>query len=130
VITLAILAAVGFVLSFYAWHVEQLAGKKKGYRAACDINDRVSCTKTFTSKYGALLGNSNAVYGMIFYLIIFALSLVQETGYILVLSVLAVLGSAYLAYVQYAKIRAFCLVCAGIYLINILLVILSYRAAF
>ncbi|MEK6825124.1 MAG: vitamin K epoxide reductase family protein [Nanoarchaeota archaeon] len=127
---LLVVVFAGLCLSVYAHHVEQYAGKKKGYRAACDINDHVSCSKTFASKYGTIFGISNSVYGMIFYLIIFALSLMQETGYILVLSALAVLGSAYLAYVQYAKIRVFCLVCAGIYLINILLVVMSYRAAF
>jgi vitamin-K-epoxide reductase (warfarin-sensitive) len=125
-----ILSAAGLVLSFYALHVEQYAGRKKGYQAMCDINEELSCTRAFTSDYGQTWGVSNAVYGVFFYLIVLMLSIANESGYILVLSLCAVIGSVYLAYVQYGKLRTLCVVCTAIYLINILLLIFSFRAAF
>ncbi len=127
---LFILAVAGIVLSFYALHVEQYAGRKKGYQAVCDINEELSCTRAFTSDYGQTWGVSNAVYGIFFYLIVLMLSIANESGYILVLSLLAVVGSIYLAYVQYGKLKTLCVVCTAIYLVNILLLIFSFRVAF
>jgi vitamin-K-epoxide reductase (warfarin-sensitive) len=127
---LFILATIGLALSFYALHVEQYAGRKKGYQAVCDINEELSCTRAFTSDYGQTWGVSNAVYGVFFYLIVLMLSIANESGYILVLSLCAVIGSMYLAYVQYGKLKTLCVVCTAIYLVNILLLIFSFRAAF
>ena len=128
--SIIVLAGIGIVLSFYAWNVEQHVGRKKGYHAACDINEEVSCTRAFTSSYGRLLGASNSFYGMVFYALIILLALRQETGYILVLSILVLLASICLAYLQYVKVNTLCLVCNAIYVVNILLAIVSYRAAF
>lgn len=130
IITTLVLGALGLVLSFYALHVEENFGRKKGYQAACDINEELSCTRAFTSQYGKTFGISNAFYGVLFYVIVLVLSIMNESGYILVLAILSVLGSAYLAYLQYAKVKTLCLVCTAIYVVNILLVIFAYRVAF
>lgn len=125
-----ILAIIGFILSWYAYHVEQYAGKKKGYRPACDISARVSCTKAFSSVYGTTLGLSNGTWGMLFYIVVITLALFGEIQYIFLLSLLAVLGSLCLAYLLYFRVKTFCVVCTSIYVINIILAVSSYLSAF
>ena len=124
--TILILTIIGFFLSIYAFRVENKMREDKKYRAACDINNKVSCTKAFGSKYGKTFGLSNSLYGMFFYFVIFLLSLSGLIEYIFYLSLLSVLGSVYLVYVLYFKVKSFCLVCNGIYLVNLLLLVFSY----
>ena len=47
--------AVGFILSCYALAVELKSENDKDYRAYCDINEYVSCTKAFSSKYADMI---------------------------------------------------------------------------
>lgn len=65
-------------LSLYTVHVEHEASGNKNYKALCDINEFVSCTKVFTSKYGTGFGLTslpdalklpNGVYGVGFYIL-------------------------------------------------------------
>ncbi|MEK6934972.1 MAG: vitamin K epoxide reductase family protein [Nanoarchaeota archaeon] len=121
---LKILAILGFLISLYAYNVERKLGKK-GYKAGCDIRDNISCSKAFTSKYGKLVGIPNSLVGIFFYVIIFLLSYYNMT-IIFYLAILAFLGSIYLAYISYFKLKNFCLVCSAVYLVNILLLIVSY----
>ncbi len=127
-IAILILAVIGLLLSLYANNV----GRKlevKNYRPLCDISGRVSCTRAFSSPYGKTFGVYNSVYGIIFYLIIVVLALLNEPQYIFILSLLAFIGTIYLVYAL-IKIRTFCVVCASIYVINILLLIVSYLRVF
>jgi vitamin-K-epoxide reductase (warfarin-sensitive) len=120
------LAVIGFILSVYAIHVEKTKERIKNYKAFCDISDSISCTKTFSSEYGRILGIRNSVVGMFFYLILIILSLLGFNTIILYLSTLAFLSSIGLAFFQ-LKLKTFCLVCTGIYLVNILLLIFSLK---
>lgn len=128
--TLGILALIGLSLSLYAYHVEQYAGKKKNYKPLCDIRERVSCTKAFTSAYGHTLGTSNSVWGILFYLIMVLLAVFGHIQYIFLLSALAVVGSVYLAYILYTRIQTLCIICTSIYVVNILLAVISYIKVF
>lgn len=121
-----ILAVIGFWLSFYAYYVEKKS-RNKNYKPICNISKNISCTKAFLSKYGKLLGKSNSVFGMFFYPTIYLLSFFNLISYIFYLSMFSVLGSLYLAYLSYIKLKTFCLVCTSIYLINILLLFFSYK---
>ena len=125
-----ILIIIGFLLSAYSFYVVKKMKKEKNYKAVCDISDRVSCTRAFSSKYGEIFGLSNTIYGMIFYAIIFILALFGFINYIFYLSIFSVIGSIYLAYVLYFKLHNLCLVCHGIYLVNLLLLIFSYVKVF
>jgi len=126
VLVIQILVVIGFILSLYTFVVEKRRKKDKNYKPACDISDKISCTKAFSSKYGKTFGLSNYIYGMIFYVVILLLTLDGLINYIFYISILAVLGSVYLAYVLYFKVKSFCLVCNGIYLVNVLLLVFSY----
>lgn len=126
----AIISLLGLALSWYAYNVEQYAGRKKGYFPLCDINSKISCTKALTSEYRKTFGVANTSYGIIFYLLVFALACIGEIQYILIISAFGVIASFYLAYLQYFKIKTFCLVCSATYLVNIALLVFSYLDLF
>ncbi len=49
IISLMTLAVVGILLSAYALYVDRKIDRKADYKAVCDINDRVSCSRAFKS---------------------------------------------------------------------------------
>ena len=121
-----IIALLGVALSFYALKVERKMSREKSYKAACDINDHVSCTKAFSSSYGHVFGVPNSLLGLGFYLFVFVMSFTVYKAYIIYFAAFSLLFSVYLAYLSYVKMKNYCLVCNGIYLINILLLVLSW----
>ena len=125
-----IISIFGLLLSVYAFFVEKKIEKSKSYKPLCDISKKISCTKAFGSKYGSLAGVSNSFAGIFFYLIIPFLAFFGHLNYIFYLAIISVLGSIYLAYTQITKIKSFCLVCSGIYLVNLLLLVFSYLKLF
>ena len=125
-----IVPILGLLLSVYAFFVEKKIEKSKSYKPLCDISKKISCTKAFGSKYGSLAGVSNSFAGIFFYLIVVFLVFIGQLNYIFYLAIISVISSVYLAYTQITKIKSFCLVCSGIYLINLLLLIFSYLELF
>ncbi len=129
IISIYVTAVIGLVLSIYSVYVEKKYENNKSYKAVCDVNDKFSCTKAFSSRYGRLAGISNSAVGIIFYIIILALNF-YNINYVFYLSILSFLGVIYLAYLQYIKMKNFCIVCTGIYIVNLLLLIFSYFEVF
>lgn len=127
ILAIQIVAVVGLLASIYAVYVDNKANKEKEYKAVCDINDHISCTKAFSSQYAKTFGISNSILGILFYAVILGLSFLQIPNIVLYLSIAAVLGSLYLGYISYFKLKNFCLVCGTIYVVNILLLIFSLR---
>jgi vitamin-K-epoxide reductase (warfarin-sensitive) len=128
VLTMALIAALGFFVSLYTYFVELKVAQNASYKAACDLTDRISCTKPITSPYGKLFGISNALLGIGYYALFFILTFFHATTALYVLALMAFLFSLYLAWLLYFRIRAFCILCTSTYVINILLLILSYIA--
>ena len=122
-----IISIIGFLLSIYALYVEIKSSKNREYKAICDLRENMSCNKAFSSKYGKTAGLSNSIYGIFFYIIIFLLSYYSYNNLIFYLAVFSFLGSIYLAYISYSKLKNFCLVCTAVYIVNILLLISSYK---
>jgi vitamin-K-epoxide reductase (warfarin-sensitive) len=117
---------VGILLSGYALYIEYKLKRNSGYKAACDISNRVSCTRTFHSSYGKTFYVSNGLWGVIYYLIVAGLIFYGRPDFILIASACGVLFSARLAYILYFKLKNFCLICNGIYAVNILLLVLAW----
>jgi vitamin-K-epoxide reductase (warfarin-sensitive) len=126
VLGIQITAVVGFLLSIYAKHIENKTKENENFKAVCDISEAATCGKVIGSKYNKTFGVSNSIGGMIFYIVVFLLTLFAPQ-YIFYLAVLSILGMLYLAYIQYFVLKNFCLVCTAIYAVNILLAVLSYR---
>jgi uncharacterized membrane protein len=48
---LSLISAMGLSLSLYTLYVEMKSQNDSKYRAFCDINEHISCSKAFNSKY-------------------------------------------------------------------------------
>ncbi len=121
-----ILIILGLLISLYALAVEYRLKRNKKYKAICEFNKKVSCSKAIKSKYSHLAGISNSAGGILFYSCLFILAALNLNILVFYLAVIGFLGSLYLAYLSLIKLKTFCLICNSIYIINILLLIFSY----
>lgn len=126
IVSIALVAIAGFVLSLYGYFIDGKIKQDPTYKPACDLSDRISCSKPILSPYGKLLYVSNALVGMAFYGLVFLLALLGFPHLIFVCACAALAASGVLAYILYFKVGAFCLLCHAIYAVNILLFVLSY----
>lgn len=121
-------AGAGLAVCLYGLYIEHKVLADHRYKAVCDISDKASCTKTFLSPWSKLLGVSNTYVGIAFYVGMIVLGLLGQPQLALLGAVVACLASMFLAYILYAKVQTFCLLCSSIYLINIVLLVITYRS--
>lgn len=126
ILSIAITALAGFALSLYGYFIEGKILQNPAYKPACDLSDRVSCSKPILSKYGKLFFVSNTLVGMGFYSLVFLLALLGLSQLIFLSACAALGASLVLAYILYFKVGSFCLLCHAIYFVNIVLFVLSY----
>ncbi len=125
-ISMSLVAGLGFVVSLYTYFIERKIAQNTHYKAACDLSDVVSCSKPIKSPYGKLFGISNALLGLAYYAFVFILVLLQSKIVLYIAALVAFLFSLYLAWLLYFRIRAFCILCTSTYVINLILLILTY----
>jgi len=101
----------------------------------CVISETINCDVVNASSYSEFLGVPIAWWGLIYYLLLFGMSL-----YVLLsredrratasiswfMSVGGILYSAYLAYISFAVLKVVCIECLGMYLANILLFVFLF----
>ncbi|RNA00352.1 vitamin K epoxide reductase complex subunit 1 1, partial [Brachionus plicatilis] len=59
-----ICSAFGLVIAFYSYYVKIKYLRDPGqYRALCDINNKMSCSKVITSRYGSGFGIVGKLFG-------------------------------------------------------------------
>lgn len=124
-----LLSIFGFLFSLYFLFVKRKKTLNKDYKAFCDLSDRISCSKAANSKYSNLLVFPNAFFGVIFYILVVIFAFLGFYSYIFYLALMASLLSLYLIYIS-IKIKVFCPVCVSIYVINFLMLIVSYNKVF
>ena len=125
-IYIQILAVLGLILSVYSLYVEKKLETHKSYAPVCDISKTVSCSAAFESKYSKTFGVKNSILGSGFYVLVLLISATAYAPIILYLAAFGMLTSIYLAYISYFKLKNFCLVCTGIYIVSLLLLIQSW----
>jgi vitamin-K-epoxide reductase (warfarin-sensitive) len=121
ILPIFVLALIGFGISLYAYFVEKKIKEDASYKPACDLSDRISCSKPLNSQYGNLFFVSNTVAGMSFYALIALLAALNASTLILVAAIGACILTLYLAYLLYFKIKSLCLVCTSLYVVNFLI---------
>ena len=128
-----LLCVAGLVLSVYALYVEEQAQSNPGFEALCDFSATVSCSKVFTHRYGHLLfGLPNALYGTAYYvaMVVGTLPLFSQHA-VFYQAVLAAAGGAaafsVLLAVLLRELGDMCVLCMATWVINFLLLLLSYR---
>lgn len=128
--TLFILGIVGSMLSIYAYITERNIKQDATYKPFCDISDRISCSKPLLSPYSNLFFFSNALAGIIFYLMITILAYLNQTALIFYASLASSVITLVLAYLLYFKIQSFCILCTSLYMVNVLILFFAYKAMF
>jgi uncharacterized membrane protein len=120
-----VLASAGFALSLYMFMIERKLKQNPTYKPVCNLSARISCTKALESAYARPLGVSNALLGLLFYPMLIVLTFIYPV-YVYYASLAACCISFFLALILYFRIKTFCLVCSALYVINALLLIISY----
>ena len=120
-------AAIGFCISLYTYVVEKKIKENPTYKPVCDISDRISCSKPMNSRYANIFFFSNALVGMLYYVLIIILAMLNATQLIFIASLCSCILSCILGYLLYFKIKSFCLLCTSLYIINLIIFLLSLR---
>lgn len=126
--TVIIISVIGLVISIYGITVERKIQQDALYKPACDISDRVSCSKAFLSPYGKMLGISNIWASALYYVCIIAVAAMNYATIAMLISGAGILVTCYFAYILYFKIQSLCPICTSLYAINVALVIACYCA--
>lgn len=124
------LSLIGFCISLYTYFVEQKIKSDATYKAVCDINDRISCSKPIKSEYSNIFYFSNAVIGMGFYTFVAVLAYLNNLSLIAIAAAGSCIVSVFLAYILYFKIKALCILCTSLYLVNLGILVLALRALY
>jgi len=126
IISIMILSVIGFLLSAYAFFIEQCLRRNMAYKAPCDISDGISCAKPLLSPYAKLLGISNALLGMVFYTGMIICAWGDCSDLVRYGALTSAFASVVFAYILYFKIRTLCPICTATYVVNVLLVFCAY----
>uniref|UniRef100_A0A1A8U191 vitamin-K-epoxide reductase (warfarin-sensitive) n=1 Tax=Nothobranchius furzeri TaxID=105023 RepID=A0A1A8U191_NOTFU len=134
---------LGILISLYAFHVEREKGRDPTYTALCDVSSSISCSKVFSSRWGrgfgllgSIFGNDsalnqpNSVYGVLFYAFQLLLGMTVSAMaalFLMMTSILSVVGSLYLGYILYFVLEDVCIICITTYALNFILFILNYK---
>ncbi len=121
------LAFIGLCISIYAYITESKIKEDPNYHPACDINDRISCSAPLKSEYSNIFYFSNALMGIVYYILVGVLAYFGLHRLVLVATAGGALMSLILAYLLYFKIKSLCIVCTSLYIVNILLLLFALR---
>jgi protein-disulfide isomerase len=134
-----ILAGAGLLLSAELLRIHITVGTDPGHAFSCQISQQISCNAVALSRQAVLLDVPVPVWGILTYLLFGTLAIVglksksfpaQNAGdYLLPLAAWSVAYSAYLAYVAAFVLKTLCLFCAGLYAVNLGLLIAAAFAA-
>ena len=124
-----VLALTGAAVSVYLTgiHIDHIC---TGIPSSCNFNESINCDAVNTSRQSELAGVPVAHLGMLTYLFVLGIAIaamVRERfrprahAYLFLTSLWCVVFSAYMAFVALAIIKALCVWCAALYVVNILL---------
>ncbi len=117
----------------------QLAATQGAYTSFCNVNSRVNCDVVLTSSYGMLLGMPVALWALLTYVALAVLVLVRRragseaaaraTLLLVALAVWSLVFSLYMAAVAAFAVGAVCLLCSGLYVLNVVIAVLAWNLA-
>lgn len=132
------LALVGVAVSLYLTYIHHRLRLEPGWRSACAFNDVISCDTVLTSPYGSVAGTPLAAVAAWFYFVTAFVaaaafrrngrrSLPSPAAILLIASSMATAISVVLAALS-VSIGSLCPLCAVLYVVNIALLLVSWRA--
>lgn len=119
------LALVGFIAAATSTYVHYQLTLDAGYTSFCDINESVSCTQVYLSRFGSVGGIPVALLGAFWFGVVGLLTLAAGRGgdelaenvggYLLVLSTIGLATVLFLGYTSFMVLGAVCLLCVVVY---------------
>jgi protein-disulfide isomerase/uncharacterized membrane protein len=133
-------ALIGVITSVLATHVHyETVASEGGYRSFCTLSDKIDCTAVVLTPQSRLLGIPISIFGIFTYLIVLGLQVRGpwrgdlEFARSLALTVLIGFGctlySVYLGYIVVFLVQRHCLVCYGLYAVNLSLLVFGLLLA-
>eukprot|EP00088_Acartia_fossae_P012314 TRINITY_DN1634_c0_g1_i2.p1 TRINITY_DN1634_c0_g1~~TRINITY_DN1634_c0_g1_i2.p1 ORF type:complete len:187 (+),score=31.39 TRINITY_DN1634_c0_g1_i2:49-609(+) len=136
-----VLSLVGLGISAFALFVEMKSEVDEDFTPPCDLGEDISCSVLFHSQYGTGFGlvsqflpanhpanQPNNVYWGIYFAFFFLLSLFNYkfiATFQILLSLCALVGSAYLGYILHFVLKNVCVLTVGTGAVNVLLLLFS-----
>lgn len=131
---LTALSLTGFILSFITLtqHYDLMTNGLE-QKSFCSINEYVNCNAVNSSHYSEIFSIPVAGLGLLYYLLLFIYFLVGVSSnknkkgalhFCFFLSFIGLVVSAIMAYLSFVKIEALCLLCTGMYFLNIFIFVL------
>lgn len=128
-IFLILLSLLGIIDSLYTQIIHnKLIASQFTYKSFCAISEFINCDVVVASKYGKILGIPNSYYGIITYsgILIFTIFFSIKSrpeknifySWMFGVSLFTSLFSIYLFAISLFVIKALCIMCIGVYLIN------------
>lgn len=132
------LIAAGFSISLYLTYVHRRMRLDADWSSLCDFGPSMSCDVVVSSNFGVVLGAPLALYAAWFYLVlgsVVLISLRTERTFPRSPALLITIGggaasavSVILAVISLVWIRSFCLLCGALYVVNVALLVVGWRA--
>jgi uncharacterized membrane protein len=120
-----VLALVGFASAATSTYVHYQLARDPGYTSFCDINESVSCTQVYLSRFGSVRGVPVALLGAFWFGLVLLLGVAAGRGsielgkhiggYLLVLSTIGLAVVLFLGYASFMVLGTLCVLCAVVY---------------
>ncbi|HJN43114.1 MAG: hypothetical protein CL477_07125 [Acidobacteria bacterium] len=120
-----VLALVGFASAATSTYVHYQLVQDPAYTSFCDINESVSCTQVYLSRFGSVRGVPVALLGALWFGLVLLLGVAAGRGsselgkhiggYLLVLSTLGLAVVLFLGYASFMVLGTLCMLCAVVY---------------
>ena len=134
-IGIMIAALIGVFLSAELFRIHLQALKDPDFDAVCHISPAVDCVSVSITPYALFFGIPNALIGMIFYLLLAGLALLQlrpvhriferARNAIFAIAIWDAGYSLYLALISAFVLKTLCPYCTGLYVVNLAILILA-----
>jgi uncharacterized membrane protein/protein-disulfide isomerase len=118
-------AVVGLTASVAASYTHYHLLFDPAYRSFCDVNERISCTTVYMSRYSTFQGIPVAIFGALWFVVAGLLGIVglrakgavgeSAPGYLFVMSTVGLSVILYLGYTSFFVLNAVCLLCLTTY---------------
>ena len=120
-----VLAVIGLASAAVSTYVHYQLVRDPGYTSFCDINDSVSCTQVYLSRFGSVRGIPVALLGAFWFGLVLLLTAAGGRGsgalheniggYLLGLSTLGLAVVMFLGYASFMVLGAVCVLCGIVY---------------
>jgi|GEM_PF-355239 len=134
---LIVFTLIGLGLSIELTYLHVKVWLEPGFKSFCALNAKVNCETVARSSYAVFLNVPVSVWGIFGYTLILFTSFLgwrseksspQIHGALFLLTMFSAISSIMLAFIAFAHLGSYCLLCIATYVVNILLLFFAWAA--